>query len=309
MLNNINEINGFVSLAEAAGGVTRELQELYCSKNYYDVSGLSTGLIALDDLTGGFQRGDLIVVAGGLGMGRTAFAINVIEYVGVCLHLPVALFSLGTTASILAQRMIGSMGRIPLQKLRSAHIEDSDWQHYAEAVARLNKMPVYIDDAPKLSVADIRDRAMSLANKTGGISLVVIDNSHLLRGSDRFKESDNYLAEMAEVSRDLKRLAHELNVPIMVITQVDYSVDLRENHRPNLSDFRGSESLENDADLVLFLYRDEVYNKNSVDKGVAEAIIAKQRNGVTGTVRLRYDPDCVRFDNLAEDASLPPELK
>ena len=299
---------GFISLAEAAGGVSKELQELYCSGYRYDVSGLSTGFIALDEFTGGLQKGDLIVVAGALGMGRTAFSMNIIENVGMCLHLPVALFSLGTEASVLAQRMICSAGRISLRKLRSAHMEDRDWQQYTEVITRLNKLPVYIDDTLKLSVADVRNRVLNLANKTGTISLVVIDNSHLLRGSDRFKESDDYLEEMAEVSRDLKRLAHELNIPIIVVSQVNYSVDFRENHRPSLIDLRESDSLENDADLVLFIYRDEVYNKSTIDKGVAEVIIGKQRNGATNTIRLRYDADCVRFDNLAEDFSLPPEM-
>lgn len=299
---------GFISLAEAAGGVSKELQELYCSGHRYDVSGLSTGFIALDEFTGGLQKGDLIVVAGAPGMGRTAFSMNIIEYVGLCLRLPVALFSLGTKASVLAQRMICSAGRISLRKLRSAHMEDRDWQQYTEVITRLNKLPVYIDDTPKLSVADVRNRVLNLTNKTGTISLVVIDNSHLLRGSDRFKESDNYLEEMAEVSRDLKRLAHELNIPIIVVSQVNYSVDFRENHRPSLIDLREPNSLENDADLVLFIYRDEVYNKNSIDKSVAEVIIGKQRNGTTNTIRMHYDTDCIRFDNLAEDVSLPPEM-
>lgn len=164
-----DKFQGFISLAEAIGGVSNELQELYCSRHHYDVSGLSTGFIALDELTGGLQKGDLIVVAGAPGMGRTAFAINIIEYVGQCLRLPVALFSLGTKASVLAQRMICSAGRISLRKLRSAHMEDRDWQHYAEVVARLNKVPIYVDDTPKLSVAEVSNRVLNLVNKTGTI--------------------------------------------------------------------------------------------------------------------------------------------
>lgn len=299
---------GFMALAEAADIVSTQLQEQYDSKNSSAISGLSTGFIALDNLTCGLQRGELIVVAGRPGLGKTAFAMNLVENAGVSLNLPVAVFSIETKASVLTQRMVCSLGRISSQKMKSGRMEDNDWLHYTEAVKRMSKVPVFIDDTPNLTVADIRERVLKLFELTGGMSLVVIDNLQLLKGSARFEESDNRPAEMAEISHDLKRLARELDVPIVVVSQVNRSIDSRDNRRPKLSDLSESGALESDADLVIFIYRDEVYNKNTIDKRVAEAIIAKQRNGVTGTVRIRYDPDCVRFDNLAEDVSLPPEL-
>mgnify|MGYP002673431851 FL=1 len=193
--------------------------------------------------------------------------------------------------------------------MRKARFEDSDWQHYTEVVARMNKLPFYIDDTQGLTVNEVRARARRLAKNTGPLSLIVVDYLQLMSGSARFAGTDNRAAEIAEVSWGLKGLAKEMNVPVIALSQLNRGVDARTDRRPVMSDLRESGAIEQDADMILFIYRDEVYHKDTPDKAVAEIIIGKQRNGPTGTVRMRFDGQFTRFDNLAEDVSLPPEMQ
>ena len=300
---------GFRPLNELAANVTRELQALYQEKSREDVTGLSTGFIQLDRMTSGLQKGDLIIVAGRPSMGKTSFAMNIAEYAGMSLKMPVAVFSMEMTSEQLAKRLISSVGRIDAQKMRKARFEDSDWQHYTEVVARMNKLPFYIDDTQGLTVNEVRARARRLAKNTGPLSLIVVDYLQLMSGSARFAGTDNRAAEIAEISRGLKGLAKEMNVPVIALSQLNRGVDARTDRRPVMSDLRESGAIEQDADMILFIYRDEVYHKDTPDKAVAEIIIGKQRNGPTGTVRMRFDGQFTRFDNLAEDVSLPPEMQ
>ena len=300
---------GFRQLNELAASVTRELQTLYQMKSEDDVTGLPTGFIELDRFTAGLHKGDLVIVAGRPAMGKTSFAMNIAENAGINLKMPVAVFSMEMPSEQLAKRMISSIGRIDAQKMRRARFEDSDWQHYTETVARMNKLPFFIDDTPGLTVNELRARARRLSKRVGHLALIVVDYLQLMSGSTRNGSSDNRAAEIAEISRGLKSLAKEMEVPVIALSQLNRGVDARTDHRPVMSDLRESGSIEQDADTILFIYRDEVYNKDSPDKAVAEVIIGKQRSGPTGTVRLRFDGQFTRFDNLAQDVQLPPEMR
>lgn len=299
---------GFRVLNELAADVTRELQALYQIKSSDDVTGLPTGFTVLDRMTSGLQKGDLIIVAGRPSMGKTSFALNIAEYAGLSLKMPVAVFSMEMTSVQLAKRLISSVGRIDAQKMRRARFDDTDWSHYTEVVANMAKAPFYIDDTQGLTVNELRARARRLVRKTGPLSLIVVDYLQLMSGSARAAAAENRAAEISEISRGLKGLAKEMDVPVIALSQLNRGVDARTDKRPVMSDLRESGAIEQDADVILFIYRDEVYNKETPDKNVAEIIIGKQRNGPTGIVRMRFDGMFTCFDNLAEDVNVPPEM-
>ncbi len=301
---------GFVKLPEVTTEVTKEIQELYGQGNTDDVTGLPTSYVKLDRMLTGLHKGDLVIVAGRPSMGKTAFALNIAEYAGMVLQLPVAIFSMEMSATQLAKRFISSIGRIDAQKIRRARLDETDWAHFTDAVSTMAKAPVYIDDTPGLSVNELRARARRLDRKSGPLSLIVVDYLQLMTGMAKSNSSsENRATEIGEISRGLKNLAKEMNVPVIALSQLNRSVETRTDKRPMMSDLRESGAIEQDADVIMFIYRDVVYNKQTQDPNKAEIIIGKQRNGPTGVVDLRFDGEFTRFDNLAEDAELPPELR
>ena len=299
---------GFRVLEELAGEVTQEVQQHYQMRNTDDVTGLPTSFKILDRMTSGLQKGDLIIVAGRPSMGKTSFAMNIAEYAGLTLKMPVAIFSMEMSSVQLCKRLISSVGRIDAQKMRRGRFDDADWQRYTETVSLMSQAPFYIDDTGNLSVNELRSRARRLARKTGGLSLIVVDYLQLMRGSSK-SSLENRATEISEISRGLKGLAREMEVPIIALSQLNRGVDARADKRPMMSDLRESGAIEQDADIIMFIYRDWVYNKESGDPNLAEIIIGKQRNGPTGVINMRFDGQYTRFDNLAEEGDVPPEYQ
>ena len=263
-----------------------------------DVTGVRTGYFELDSMTAGLQKGDLIVLAARPSMGKTAFALNIAEHVSVKEELPVLVFSMEMGASQLALRLVGSLGRINQQNLRTGRLADDEWGRLAEAVDKLGKVQMFIDETAALTVAELRARARRMARQFGGtLGLIVIDYLQLMSGSGGSDE--NRATELGEISRGLKALAKELQCPVIALSQLNRSVETRTDKRPMMSDLRESGAIEQDADIILFIYRDDYYNKESKEPGVAEILIAKQRNGPVGTVRLAFLKPLTKFDNLA----------
>ena len=264
-----------------------------------EVTGVRSGFYDLDRMTAGLQRGDLLVLAARPSMGKTALALNIAEHVAVHEELPVVVFSMEMGASQLALRMVGSLGRIDQQHLRTGALRDDEWERLAEAVDRLGRVQVYIDETPALNAAELRARARRMARQFGGtLGLVVVDYLQLMSGSSGSDE--NRATELGEISRGLKALAKELQCPVMALSQLNRSVESRNDKRPLMSDLRESGAIEQDADVIMFIYRDEYYTKEACkEPGVAELIIAKQRNGPVGTVKLTFLKPLTRFDNLA----------
>ena len=262
-----------------------------------EVTGVRTGFYELDRMTAGLQKGDLIVLAARPSMGKTAFALNIAEHVAVAEGLPVLVFSMEMGAAQLALRMVGSIGRINQQHLRTGRLDADEWGRLADAAERLGKAAVYIDETPALTVAELRARARRMARQCGGLGLVCIDYLQLMSGSSGSEE--NRATEIGEISRGLKALAKELQCPVIALSQLNRSVESRNDKRPMMSDLRESGAIEQDADVIMFIYRDEYYNKESKEPGVAEIIIGKQRNGPVGTLKLTFLKPLTRFDNLA----------
>ena len=263
-----------------------------------DVTGVRTGYFELDSMTAGLQKGDLIVLAARPSMGKTAFALNIAEHVSVKEELPVLVFSMEMGASQLALRLVGSLGRINQQNLRTGRLADDEWGRLAEAVDKLGKVQMFIDETAALTVAELRARARRMARQFGGtLGLIIVDYLQLMSGSGGSDE--NRATELGEISRGLKALAKELQCPVIALSQLNRSVETRTDKRPMMSDLRESGAIEQDADIILFIYRDDYYNKESKEPGVAEILIAKQRNGPVGTVRLAFLKPLTKFDNLA----------
>jgi replicative DNA helicase len=263
-----------------------------------DVTGVRTGFYDLDRLTAGLQPGDLIVLAARPSMGKTAFALNIAENVAVSEGIPVVVFSMEMGASQLALRMVGSLGRIDQQHLRTGALRDDEWGRLSEAVDKLGKAPVYIDESPALTSSELRARARRQARQCGRLGLIVVDYLQLMSGSSSSEE--NRATELGEISRGLKALAKELRCPVIALSQLNRSVESRNDKRPMMSDLRESGAIEQDADVIMFIYRDDYYNKDaSKEPGVAEIIIGKQRNGPVGTIKLTFLKPLTRFDNLA----------
>lgn len=261
------------------------------------VTGMPTGLTDLDELTTGLQPSDLVIVAGRPSMGKTTLAMNIAEHAAIKVNKPVLVFSMEMPADALAMRMMSSLGRLDQHRLRTGKLDDNDWPRVTSAVHMLSEAPLFIDDTPALSPAELRARARRLVKEHGQLGLIVIDYLQLMRVTG--VKVDNRTAEISEISRSLKTLAKELNVPVIALSQLNRSLEQRQDKRPVMSDLRESGAIEQDADLICFIYRDEVYNEDSPDKGCAEIIIAKQRNGPIGRVRVAFLGQYTRFEDLA----------
>ena len=289
---------GFMSMPPLLTQVVERIETLYGRDNSSDVTGIATGFTDLDRMTSGLQPGDLVIVAGRPSMGKTAFSINVAENVALDSKLPVAIFSMEMGATQLAMRMLGSVGKLNQHDLRTGRLQDDDWGHLTHALGKLNYAPIYIDESAALTALEVRARSRRLHRQNSGLGLIVVDYIQLM-SSNAGKASENRATEISEISRSLKSLAKELHVPVVALSQLNRSLEQRPNKRPVMSDLRESGAIEQDADLILFIYRDEVYNSDSPDKGKAEIIIGKQRNGPIGKIDLAFRGEFTRFDNLA----------
>jgi replicative DNA helicase len=289
---------GFVNIQTLLPQVADRIDYLYQRENQGSVTGIPTGFDDLDERTSGFQPGDLIIVAGRPSMGKTAFSLNIAENVALDTKKAVAVFSMEMGATQLATRMIGSVGRLDQHRMRNGNLEDEDWARLTTALGKLNDAPIFIDEGAGLSSFDVRARARRLHRQTGGLGLIVVDYLQLMSGTSG-RASENRATEISEISRSLKSLAKELDVPVVALSQLNRSVEQRPDKRPVMSDLRESGAIEQDADLILFIYRDEVYNPDSEDKGTAEIIIAKQRNGPIGRIRLTFLGQHTRFENFS----------
>lgn len=268
-------------------------------ENHNGVTGVTTGFVDLDKKTAGLQPSDLIIVAARPSMGKTTFAMNLCENAAMASDKPVLVFSLEMPAEQIMMRMIASLARVDQTKIRTGqNLEDAEWSKIASVFGMFKqKNNLYIDDSSGLTPTELRSRARRVYRENGGLSMIMVDYLQLMRAP---AFSDNRTLEIAEISRSLKALAKELEVPVIALSQLNRTLEQRADKRPVNSDLRESGSIEQDADLIMFIYRDEVYNENSEDKGVAEIIIGKQRNGPIGRVRLAFNGQFSRFDNLAE---------
>jgi replicative DNA helicase len=291
---------GFQGIDKLVVALIDRVQELH-DNGAEEVTGVRTGFYDLDRMTAGLQKGDLIVLAARPSMGKTAFALNIAEHVAVQEGLPVLMFSMEMGASQLALRMVGSLGRIDQQGLRTGRLKGDEWERLTEAVERLGQVQMYIDETPALNSAELRARARRMARQFGTLGLIVIDYLQLMSGSSSGDE--NRATEIGEISRGLKALAKELQCPVIALSQLNRSVETRNDKRPMMSDLRESGAIEQDADVIMFIYRDDYYDKASKEPGVAEIVIGKQRNGPVGTVKLTFLKPLTRFDNLAPGSS------
>ncbi|MEH1842032.1 MAG: replicative DNA helicase [Nostoc sp.] len=256
--------------------------------------GIPCGFYDLDAMTSGFQRSDLIIVAGRPSMGKTAFCLNLAHNIAASYKLPVAVFSLEMSKEQLTQRLLASEAQIESSYLRTGRLSQTQWEPLSHAIGILSEMPIYIDDTPNITVTQMRSQARRLQAEVGTeLGLIVIDYLQLMEGA-----GDNRVQELSKITRQLKGLARELSVPVIALSQLSRGVETRTNKRPMLSDLRESGSIEQDADLVIMLYRDEYYSPDTPDRGIAEVIIAKHRNGPTGTAKLLFNPQFTKFQNL-----------
>ncbi|CAN5217075.1 replicative DNA helicase [soil metagenome] len=265
------------------------------SQSSSSIIGLASGFNDLDELTSGLQRSDLIIVAGRPSMGKTTFAMNIVEYAALKQKMPVMVFSMEMPGHSLALRMLSSLGHIDQHRIRTGKLHDDDWSRISSAITMLNEAKLFIDDTPGLSPGEMRARARRLASEHGNLGLIVVDYLQLMQVPGN---KENRTNEISEISRGLKSLARELNVPVVALSQLNRGLEQRPDKRPMMSDLRESGAIEQDADLIIFIYRDEVYNEESPDKGTAEIIIAKHRNGPIGKVRLTFQGQFTRFQNF-----------
>ncbi|HZR69916.1 MAG TPA: replicative DNA helicase [Burkholderiales bacterium] len=288
---------GFIEIQPLLTQVMERIDMLYHRDNPSDITGVPTGYTDLDSRTSGLQPGDLVIVAGRPSMGKTALALNMAEHVAVENRLPVAVFSMEMAGTQLAMRMLGSIGRLDQHKLRTGKLSDEDWNRLTTAVGKLHDAPIHIDETPALNALELRARARRLHRQYGALGLIVVDYLQLMEASS---QGENRATEISEISRSLKALAKELKVPVVALSQLNRGLEQRPNKRPVMSDLRESGAIEQDADLILFIYRDEVYNPDTPEKGIAEIIIGKQRNGPIGTVKLTFLGEHTRFENHAD---------
>jgi replicative DNA helicase len=292
--------DGFRDIHQLLSQVMERVDMLYHRENPSDITGIPTGFNDLDQMTSGLQEGELIVVAGRPSMGKTALALNMGEHVAVETRLPVAVFSMEMSGTQLATRMLGSIGRLDQHKLRTGRLSDEDWNKLTNAVGKLHDAPIHIDETAALNALELRARARRLHRQYGKLGLIIVDYLQLMSAST---QGENRATEISEISRSLKALSKELHVPVVALSQLNRSLEQRPNKRPVMSDLRESGAIEQDADLILFIYRDEVYNPDSPDKGRAEIIIGKQRNGPIGTINLTFLGQYTRFENYASAGS------
>jgi replicative DNA helicase len=289
---------GFQSMDTLVVDLLDRVQEMADNPN--DITGVPTGFYDLDRMTSGFQAGDLVVLAARPSMGKTALAINIAEHVALNEGLPVAVFSMEMGAAQLAVRVVGSIGRIDQTHLRTGKLSDEEWPRLTEAIEKLRTVSLHIDESAGLNSSELRANARRLARKCGKLGLIVVDYLQLMSGSGGGGNGENRATELGEISRGLKMLAKELQCPVIALSQLNRSVETRTDKRPMMSDLRESGAIEQDADIIMFIYRDDYYTKElSKEPGVAEVIIAKQRNGPTGTVKLAFLKPITKFESLA----------
>lgn len=286
----------FVSLRDAMKDAFQILQERY--ENQGNVTGLPTGFSDLDEMTAGLQPSDLIILAARPAMGKTTLALNIAEYGAIKTKKAVAVYSMEMSSSQLAFRLISSIGRVNATRLRTGQLEDEDWSRVNMAIKMLSDVKVFIDDTPALSPDVLRSKARRI-KREHDLGLIVIDYLQLMQVPGT---GENRATEISEISRSLKALAKELNVPVIALSQLNRGLESRTDKRPVMADLRESGAIEQDADIIMFIYRDEYYHKDSPDKGLAEVIIGKQRSGPTGTIKLKFFGEYTRFDNLARDS-------
>jgi replicative DNA helicase len=277
-------------------GAIDRIEELYNTGG--DITGLTTGFIDLDRMTSGLQPSDLVIVAGRPSMGKTSFAMNLIENAALASDRPLMVFSMEMPAEQLVIRMLSSLGRIDQGRVRTGKLEQDDWPKLASATEKLKGTQVFIDDTPALTPTELRSRVRKLVREQGDLGMIMVDYLQLMRVAG---SNEGRTAEISEISRSLKAIAKEFKCPVVALSQLNRSLEQRPNKRPVNSDLRESGAIEQDADVIMFIYRDEVYNEDSPDKGVAEIIIGKQRNGPIGTCRLSFQGQFTRFENLARN--------
>lgn len=288
--------SGLVHIADT---LVNTFQDIETRHQGVALPGIPCGFYDLDAMTSGFQPSDLIIVAGRPSMGKTAFCLNLAYNVAALYKLPVAIFSLEMSKEQLVQRLLASEAEIESGYLRSGRISQSQWEPLSRAIGMLSEMPIFIDDTPNITVTEMRSQARRLQAEVGtNLGLIVIDYLQLMEGA-----GDNRVQELSRITRKIKGLARELSVPVIALSQLSRGVEARTNKRPMLSDLRESGSIEQDADLVIMLYRDEYYNPDTPERGIAEIVIAKHRNGPTGTVKLLFDPQFTKFKNLAKPSN------
>ncbi|MDX2424849.1 MAG: replicative DNA helicase [Cycloclasticus sp.] len=292
----------FEPIKDLLGKAVDRITELHENQN--TITGVSSGFADLDEMTSGLQPADLIIVAGRPSMGKTSFAMNMAENVAIQSGLPVAVFSMEMPGDSLAMRMMSSLGRIDQHKVRTGQLDDDEWPRMQSSINLLAETKLFIDDTAALSPIEIRARARRLMKEHGQLGLIVLDYLQLMQSPSK---SESRVAEISDISRSLKALAKELNVPVVALSQLNRNLEQRPNKRPVMSDLRESGSIEQDADVIIFIYRDEVYNEDSESKGVAEIIIGKQRNGPIGTCRLTFLGQYTRFENYANDGYIDDE--
>ena len=286
---------GFQSMDSLVVELLDRVEEMSANPN--DITGVPTGFYDFDRMTSGLQPGDLIVLAARPSMGKTALAINIAEHVALNEGLPVAVFSMEMGASQLAIRIVGSIGRIDQGRLRTGKLTPDEWPRLTESIEKLRNVSLHIDETPGLTPSELRANARRLARQCGKLGLIVVDYLQLMSGSS--SDGENRATEIGEISRGLKMLAKELQCPVIALSQLNRSVETRTDKRPMMSDLRESGAIEQDADVIMFIYRDDYYNKDSKEPGVAEVIIGKQRNGPTGTVKLAFLKPITKFESLA----------
>jgi replicative DNA helicase len=291
---------GLIAMSPILAGVFERIDHLHSQENPSDITGVPTGFVDLDQKTAGLQPGDLIIVAGRPSMGKTAFALNIAEHVALhpSTRLPVAVFSMEMSASQLALRMLSSIAKIDQHKLRTGRLTNEEWPHLTDAIDKLNDTSIHVDETPALNALEVRARARRLKREYGKLGLVVIDYLQLMSASS---QGENRATEISEISRSLKALAKELEVPVIALSQLSRAVEQRNDRRPMMSDLRESGAIEQDADVILFIYRDEVYFPEKEEaKGRAEVIIGKQRNGPIGRIDLTFLGRFTRFANFQD---------
>uniref|UniRef100_UPI002632CF81 replicative DNA helicase n=1 Tax=Ramlibacter sp. TaxID=1917967 RepID=UPI002632CF81 len=288
---------GFQDMGSLVVELLDRVQEMADNPN--DITGVPTGFYDLDRMTSGLQAGDLIILAARPSMGKTSLAINIAEHVALHEELPVAVFSMEMGASQLAVRIVGSIGRIDQGHLRTGKLSDEEWPRLTEAIEKLRNIQLHIDETPGLTVSQLRANARRLARRCGGkLGLIVVDYLQLMSVSGSMSD-ENRATAVGEISRGLKMLAKELGCPVIALSQLSRGVEARTDKRPMMSDLRESGAIEQDADVIMFIYRDDYYNKDSKEPGVAEVIISKQRNGPTGTAKLAFLKPLTKFESLA----------
>ncbi|MEQ8692199.1 MAG: replicative DNA helicase [Pseudomonadales bacterium] len=292
---NRSKDGGPEKVAPLLAKAVEKLEFLFSNKGA--ITGIATGFTDLDKKTAGLQPSDLVIVAARPSMGKTAFSVNMVEH-AVMSSKSVLLFSMEMPSEQIVMRILSSLGRIDQIRLRTGELHDDDWTRFTGAVSQLKDKKLYIDDTPALTPGDVRSRARRVARESGGLDMIVVDYLQLMRTADK---SESRAGEISEISRSLKALAKEMRCPVVALSQLNRALEQRPDKRPMMSDLRESGAIEQDADVILFIYRDEVYNEETEDKGVAEIIIGKQRNGPIGKVRLSFQGNLTKFDNLAPD--------